>query len=116
MIEYRWIPNLTEHLLFSNNLWILYLILIGTSSSHYIIIQQIIEIQMHLKFWPFIWTKFTKKINYNLIKYIKIQKSFKKLHFLSFSLLEKKILLKKVDFFIIFVHMNVQNFRNIMLQ
>ena len=29
-------------------------------------------------------------------------------------MLEKKILLKKVDFFIIFVHMKVQDFRNIL--
>ena len=32
----------------------------------------------------------------------------------NFSLVEKKILLKKVDFFIIFVPIYVQNFRNVL--
>ena len=53
-------------------------------------------------------------IKWNKIKFNKVYKkiifSFSKVNF---SLLEKKILLKKWIFKIIFVHINVQNFRNI---
>ena len=52
-------------------------------------------------------------IKYNELKFEKV---FKKITFpfskVNFSLLEKKIL-KKVDFSITFVHMNVRNFRQI---
>ena len=67
---------------------------------------QVIKIHflMYLKFWTFIWTKFTKnwpqfnKMNWNLKKiFWKITFSFSKLNF---SLLGKKIVLKKVDFFL----------------
>ena len=59
-----------------------------------------------------IYKKLTK-IKLNELKFLK---SIKKITFsfskVDFSLLEKKIL-KKVDFFIIFVHMNVQMFWHI---
>ena len=66
---------------------------------------------MYLKFWILIWTTFTKKI----LQLNKINQNFKNhIFFLksSFFTASKKIL-KKVDFFIIIIHMNVQNFRNI---
>ena len=53
-------------------------------------------------------------IKYNKLKFVKV---LKKSHFLSQKLIfhcrGKKILLKKLDILIIFVHMNVQNFQNI---
>ena len=50
---------------------------------------------------------------------LRFQKEFLKISFyfleVNFSLLGKKILLKKVDFLLIFVHTNVQNFRHMLV-
>ena len=50
---------------------------------------------------------------------LKLKKVLNKSHFLSkkfiFHCFKKKIFFKKVDFYSIFVHMNVQNFRHIHL-
>ena len=58
-----------------------------------------------------------KKLTTIKLNKLKFKKVFKKSNFISqkliFHCLKKKIFLKKVDFFIIFVCMNVQNFRNI---
>ena len=63
--------------------------------------------EIHIKLTTIKWHKF------------KFKKVFKKITFsfskVNFSQHEKKILLKKVDFLIIFFHMNVQNFRNIQM-
>ena len=53
---------------------------------------------------------YEQNLIYDSKKYFRKSFSFSKVNF---SLLEKKILRKKVDFFTIFVHMNVQNFRHI---
>ena len=57
-----------------------------------------------------------KKLTKIKLNKFKLKKVFKKITFsfskVNFLLLEKRIFLRKVDFLIIFVHMNVQNFRH----
>ena len=58
-----------------------------------------------------------KKITTIELNKLKFKKVFKKITFsfekFNFSLLEKKMFLKKLGFFFTFVHLNVQNFWHI---
>ena len=60
---------------------------------------------MYLKFWIFIWTKFTKKISTIKLDKLKFKKVLKKITFffstVNFSLLEKKNLTEKSRFFLL---------------